>query len=264
MTRWIWAVALVMFTSGCNEAPAAPSEEPGGNGSEQAEQWRGLTVAPETRCAPYDADDYSYRQSVELEIIAALGGIWSPYTCEIFQTRFETDIEHIVARSEAHDSGLCAADAATKRRFAEDLDNLTLAAPNLNRFDKVAKDASEWLPEHNACWYVQTTIDVRRKYGLTIDAREAAAVDRVLAGCTSTAISCAIGGWSIAGATTSNPTRTSEARRYRNCRALRAAGWTNGVSSAGTNYDSRYAANERAIYAANRHLDGDGDGHACE
>ena len=27
-----------------------------------AETWRGLTVAPEHRCAPYDRDDYPYPQ----------------------------------------------------------------------------------------------------------------------------------------------------------------------------------------------------------
>ena len=27
--------------------------------------WRGLVVAPERRCTPYDADDYPYPQSVE-------------------------------------------------------------------------------------------------------------------------------------------------------------------------------------------------------
>ena len=35
-----------------------------------------------------------------------------------------------MAASEAHDSGLCAADPATKARFARDLRNLTLASPN--------------------------------------------------------------------------------------------------------------------------------------
>ena len=48
-------------------------------------------------------------------------------------------IEHVVAVSEAHDSGLCAADAETRRRFAGDLDNLTLAVPHLNRYEKVAQ-----------------------------------------------------------------------------------------------------------------------------
>ena len=41
-----------------------------------------------------------------------MGGIiYGPYTGIWFGSTSETDIEHIVARSEAHDSGLCAADA---------------------------------------------------------------------------------------------------------------------------------------------------------
>ena len=36
--------------------------------------WRGLTVAPEHRCASYDRDDYPYYQSVEARIIAGMGG----------------------------------------------------------------------------------------------------------------------------------------------------------------------------------------------
>ena len=31
--------------------------------------WRGLVVAPEQRCSPYDADDYRYPQSVEDRIV---------------------------------------------------------------------------------------------------------------------------------------------------------------------------------------------------
>ena len=43
--------------------------------------WRGLTVAPEHRCAPYDRDDYPYSQSVEARIIASMGSqVYSPYT----------------------------------------------------------------------------------------------------------------------------------------------------------------------------------------
>ena len=49
----------------------------------------------------------------------------------------------MVARSEAHDSGLCRADRETRRAFAADLLNLTLAAPPLNRYVKKAKDAAE-------------------------------------------------------------------------------------------------------------------------
>ena len=111
-----------------------------------AETWRGLTVAPEHRCAPYDKKrDYPYPQSVEHDIVRELGAVYGPYTGTCFASTTETDIEHIVAASEAHDSGLCARDAETRARFAADLRNLTLASPRVNRHEKSARDASEWV-----------------------------------------------------------------------------------------------------------------------
>ena len=84
--------------------------------------WRGLTVADEDRCSPYDPDDYRCSQSVEPLIVAEMGGVvYGPYTGRIFADRSDTDIEHIVARCEAHDSGLCAADSVTRRRFSRTL-----------------------------------------------------------------------------------------------------------------------------------------------
>ena len=94
------------------------------------DMWRGLAVAPENRCAPYDRSDYPYSPSVEAEIVAAMGGrVYGPYTGRFFLSIGETDIEHIVAVSEAHDSSLCAAGPAVRRQFASDPLNLTLAAP---------------------------------------------------------------------------------------------------------------------------------------
>ena len=155
-----------------------------------ADEWRGLIVAPEQRCAPYDPGDYPYPQAVELQIIARMGGkIYGPYTGRYFSSRQKTDIEHIVARSEAHDSGLCGTDSARKRAFARDLLNLTLAAPAVNRCGPRGKchhDAAGWLPPMNRCWFAGRILDVRRKYRLTIDRREAAALERVLSGCNST------------------------------------------------------------------------------
>ncbi len=148
--------------------------------------WRGLVVAPERRCSPYDANDYRYPQSLEARIVAELGGVYGPYTGRWFASQREVDIEHMVARSEAHDSGLCAADAATRRRFATDLLNLTLAAPGVNRNQKGARDTAGWLPDQNACWFAGRVIAVRRKYRLTIDGREADALEDVLSGCAST------------------------------------------------------------------------------
>ena len=119
--------------------------------------------------------------------MATLGGaIYGPYTDTTFRSTRDTDIEHIVARSEAHDSGLCAAPAAVKAAFVRDLMNLTLASPRLNRYQKIGKDVAEWMPAMNACWFASRTLAVRRKYGLTIDRAEAAAVERILSGGPST------------------------------------------------------------------------------
>ena len=146
--------------------------------------WRGIRVAPECRCTPYDRDnDYPYPQSIEARIADRLGGMWSPYDGTRFDSLRESDIEHVIAVSEAHDSGLCAASAAVRRRFASDLDNLTLASPQLNRYEKRDHDAAEWLPARNRCWFAATIVAVRREYDLTIDRREAAALDAVLKGC---------------------------------------------------------------------------------
>ena len=145
-------------------------------------EWRGLVVAPEHRCSPYDRRDYPYPQSVEEEIVAALGDIYGPYTCTRFASSRDTHIEHMVAISEAHDSGLCAQDDATRRRFASELRNLTLAGPAIN-LAKAAKDATDWLPEMNRCWFTGRVVEVRKAHGLSIDQREADALEAVLSRC---------------------------------------------------------------------------------
>ena len=166
-------------------APSSPAATSPSAPAASTAIWYGLVIAPEHRCSPYDADDYRYSQSVEPRIVAELGAIYGPYTGTYFASIRQTDIEHIVARSEAHDSGLCAASAETRRRFSEDLLNLTLASPSVNRHQKVAKDAAEWLPPLNRCWYTLRVLQVRRAYNLTIDPREVAAFEAVIQGCES-------------------------------------------------------------------------------
>ncbi len=51
---------------------------------------------------------------------------------------------------------------------------------------KCAGDDAEWLPPRSQCWFADRVVSVRRKYRLTIDPLEAAALDRVLSGCGST------------------------------------------------------------------------------
>ena len=165
-------------------APNAPEPPPKACERGSGETWHGLVVAPECRCTPYDRDDYPYPQSVE-PLIAKRDGMRSPYDGAVFRSLKESDIEHVVSISEAHDSGLCAASAAIRRQFARDLDNLALATPRLNRYEKSGHDAAEWLPALNKCWYARTIIAVRQEYRLTIDLREAKALQAVLAACES-------------------------------------------------------------------------------
>ena len=163
----------------------APSSA-GGGVQEALNTLNALVVAPENRCSPYDSDSYPYSQSVEPQIVARMGGrIYGPYTGATFSSTGETDIEHIVAKSEAHDSGLCSANSQTRRTFSNDLLNLTLASPSVNRHQKSGKDFAEWRPGLNQCWFADTIIKVKSKYRLTVDSREKAALETTLRSCSS-------------------------------------------------------------------------------
>ena len=238
--------------------PTQPPAQP-------SQLWRGITVAPEDRCSPYDPDDYRYSPSVEPRIVDAQGGIYGPYTGTWFESIRETDIEHIVARSEAHDSGLCAASLTIRSDFASDLLNLTLATPSVNRHQKVDKDASEWLPDLNQCWYVDRTIQVRREYGLTIDGAEADAIERVLAGCESTEMLVPAPGASATAAAT--PTRTPAATPSSDPDVDALALWDDNGNGRITCAEARGhgIAPVRRGHPAYQHMnDADGDGVVCE
>ena len=221
----------------------------------QVTTWRGLAVEAEQRCSEYDPGDYSYSQSVEPRIVASMGDIiYGPYTGTWFASTRDTDIEHIVARSEAHDSGLCMADAATRKAFASDLLNLTLAGETVNRRQKVANDAAEWLPDLNGCWFADRVVRVRVKYDLTIDQREADALDAILSGCSS--FEMVVVPASQQASPTPTPTPTT-ARVYDSCEAAEAAGErrVQGSMGPGRGFPQSMVPSAR---------DGDKDGVVCE
>ncbi|OHU90826.1 MULTISPECIES: excalibur calcium-binding domain-containing protein [Pseudoalteromonas] len=154
------------------------------------ETWRGLVVEQENRCSPYNKKaQYPYPQSVEDEIVASMGGVvYGPYTGSYFESDTDTDIEHIVAASEGHDSGLCAASDEMRVQFATDLLNLTLAAPVVNRCNvggKCGYDAGEWMPEKNQCWFSNRVLQIKTKYRLSVDRNEAEVLERTLSACSS-------------------------------------------------------------------------------
>ena len=159
--------------------------------SADAETWRGLQVCDERPRNGYDRDAFGTGySSLEDEIIAALpptmkatGQVYTPYSCIAFDITAAgtaaTDIEHIVALAETHDSGI----ADDRRRdIASDLDNLTIADPTVNRSQKSDRDAAEWMPARHGAWFAERVIQVKLAYGLSVDPAERDALEALLAG----------------------------------------------------------------------------------
>ena len=170
--------------------PGAQSTEPDGCAAD-APRWRGLQVCGEQSRNGYDRDAFgSGYSSLEDEIIAGLpatmkrgGHVYTPYSCRPFEIRADgtaaTDIEHIVALAEAHDSGIA---DDRRRAIAADPDNLTIAGPAVNRFEKSDRDAGEWSPARHGAWFAERVIAVKREYRLSVDPRERDALEQLLGG----------------------------------------------------------------------------------
>ena len=107
-------------------------------------------------------------------------GLVAPYTCRTFDSVKDVDIEHIVAFAEARRSGLECSEASG---FVNDMLNITVAFPKVNRHEKSDKDIADWQPQRNVCWFAGRVKAVKEKYGLTYDDRERQALENVLEGC---------------------------------------------------------------------------------
>ena len=133
-----------------------------------------------------------------------------------------------------------------------------LAAHAVNRHRKSGKDAGEWLPRMNRCWFAAQVVAVKRKYRLTVDVREARALEGVLSRCASTAMVVADGREAVSAPT---PKTT-------------AAGGADALQRWDTNGNGRITCREarahgiapvRRGHAAYPFMrDGDGDGVVCE
>ncbi len=156
-----------------------------------AETWRGLKVCEEQPRDGYDRNAFgSAYSSLEDDIIDMLpstmkagGQVYTPYSCLAFDIKADgtadTDIEHIVALAEAHDSRI----ADDRRRdIASDLDNLTIADPTVNRSQKSDRDAADWTPDRHGRWFAERVIAVKLEYGLSVDPTERDALEGLLAG----------------------------------------------------------------------------------
>ena len=140
-----------------------------------------LDLAPERDRAGYERPTTNRYQRHERAVYRALGMDQTPYTCTaIGGDMTRVDVEHIVALAEAHDSGL---PASLMLEFSGDPANLTVAAPRENRVVKSDKDAADYLPPRNRCWFAGRVVDIKSRWGLTVDVAEATALLGVLEGC---------------------------------------------------------------------------------
>ncbi|MEJ3652499.1 HNH endonuclease family protein [Actinomycetes bacterium KLBMP 9759] len=99
-------------------------------------------------------------------------------------TSDDVQIDHVVALSNAWQTGAQQLDAATRERLGNDPLNLIATEGRVNQ-SKGDGDAATWLPPNRAyrCAYVARQVAVKARYGLWVTAAERGAIERILATC---------------------------------------------------------------------------------
>jgi Protein of unknown function (DUF1524) len=115
------------------------------------------------------------------------GQLLDPFSGKVITfstTKVVIDIDHVVALSNAWQTGAAYFDKNKRSQIANDPLNLLAVDSKLNR-QKGDGDAATWLPPSKAfrCEYVERQIQVKSKYQLWVTAAEKAAISRVLAEC---------------------------------------------------------------------------------
>jgi hypothetical protein len=165
------------------------------------------------------------------------------------------DIDHVVALGNSWVTGAFAWDIEKRAAFANDPLNLLPADAGANR-QKGDGDAATWLPPNRSfrCRYVARQVAVKSKYDLWVTAPERAATERVLGSCPDEPLPADT--WGAATAVDHDisdpaevPSPGTASTPFASCDAARAVG---------------AAPVRRGDAGYGEHLDGDGDGTACE
>ena len=122
------------------------------------------------------------------ECVVASGVLNDPYTATTVEfhrgpgSSEVVQIDHIVALSDAWQTGAQQLDEATRRNFANDPLNLQATLGWVNQ-EKGDSDAASWLPPNSAyrCTFVSRIVDVKANYRLWVTQAEHDAIARVLA-----------------------------------------------------------------------------------
>ena len=124
------------------------------------------------------------------ECVILSGVLTDPYSGETINflrgvaTSSEIQIDHVVALSNAWQTGAFKLTLAQRSAFANDPSNLLAVKGKLNS-QKGEGDAATWLPPRKSyrCEYVTKQVVVKAKYGLWLTAPEKAAILKILKNC---------------------------------------------------------------------------------
>ncbi|SDS19905.1 Excalibur calcium-binding domain-containing protein [Brevibacterium siliguriense] len=210
--------------------------------------------------------------------IVLAGTLADPYAGETYdfdRSANAVDIDHVVARSNAWQTGAFEFDEETLKEFGNDPLNLLAVSSSLNR-QKGDGDAATWLPPNKTfrCEYVARQIAVKHKYDLWVVPPEKAAMERVLDTCDDQPTFAEDVDWPGPG--DGDNVTTKEETRPAGQKSSSSGSSSSGSSSSSSDSSSTYfenctAAREAGAAPVRRgdagygsHLDRDGDGIACE
>ena len=133
-----------------------------------------------------DLTNITYKSGTrDCKVIA--GQLLDPFSGKVITfstTKVVIDIDHVVALSNAWQTGAAYFDKNTRLLIANDPINLLAVDAKLNR-QKGDGDAATWLPPNKAfrCEYVSRQVSVKAKYSLWVTPPEKEAITRVLNQC---------------------------------------------------------------------------------
>jgi hypothetical protein len=133
-----------------------------------------------------DLTNITYKAGTrECKVIA--GQLLDPFSGKVITfsaTKVVIDIDHVVALSNAWQTGAAYFDKNKRSQIANDPLNLLAVDAKLNR-KKGDGDAATWLPPNKTfrCEYVGLQIAVKAKYGLWVTAAEKTAMEKILQAC---------------------------------------------------------------------------------
>jgi hypothetical protein len=133
-----------------------------------------------------DLTDITYKAGTrDCKVIA--GQLLDPFSGKVIifsPTKVVIDIDHVVALSNAWQTGAAYFDKNTRLLIANDPINLLAVDAKLNR-QKGDGDAATWLPPNKSfrCEYVARQVAVKSKYKLWVTEPEKAAITKILSSC---------------------------------------------------------------------------------